>query len=55
MSEEERKRRVTNLAEYRKQRIQKAMRYKKDPAKILDEVSYYLLMAARAMSNHINK
>lgn len=55
MHEVEQKRQVTNLAEYRKQKIHKAPRYPKDPVKVLDEVSHYLLLAAKAISNQTKK
>lgn len=54
-AQQERRRQVTDLAEYRKQKIERNSRLCKDPAKILDEVSYYLLMAAKAMSSRRTK
>lgn len=54
-SDQERRRQVTDLAEYRKQKNERKASSCKDPAKILDEVSYYLLMAAKAMSSRQNK
>lgn len=48
---EGRQKRVVSLSEYRKQRQAKTQPEKRDPARILDEVSYYLLQAAKAMSN----
>lgn len=46
----ERTRQVIVLSDYKKRKETERNGTKKDPSKILDEVSYYLLMAAKAMS-----
>lgn len=46
-----RPRQVVFLSDYKKRKETNKPSCRKDPAKILDEVSYYLLMAAKAMQS----
>jgi hypothetical protein len=47
----DRPRQVVILSDYKKRKEMGKTSGRKDPAKILDEVSYYLLMAAKAMQS----
>lgn len=54
-AQDETRRQITSLIDYKKRKDELQKQHLNDPSKILDEVSYYLLMAAKAMSAHIRR